>query len=182
MLTSAAPVGTDARGHLIYQGRRALGFPPPCRPATDAPSPRPPTPPAPDSVVIIRADFETRTVDTVGRAKASIPGLSFPITTGDANCNITSAKVRVNPSIPPTDSWTVTASGAIAIVRSHDYHIDWINADGTTRSTAKMAFDWRRLTDADKQAKVDSARRIIDSLTAAGGYRLKACGGGRTIK
>ena len=53
-------------------------------------------------------------------------------------------------------------AGSIALVRAHDYHIDWINADGTTASTPKMPYDWRRLTDADKQAKVDSAKRIID--------------------
>ncbi len=86
----------------------------------------------------------------------------------------------MNPSISPTDSWIVTATGATAIVRSHDYHIDWINADGTKRSTPKMPFDWRRLTDTEKQAKIDSARRIIDSVTARGGYRLKSCAGGRS--
>jgi hypothetical protein len=110
-----------------------------------------------------------------------IAGLTFPIATSDANCNVISAKVRVNPSIPPTDSWTVTSRGAVAIVRSHDYHIDWVNADGTTRSTPKLPYDWRRLTDADKQAKIDSARKIIDSLTAVGGYRMQTCGGGRSM-
>jgi hypothetical protein len=31
-----------------------------------------------------------------------------------------------------------------------------------------MSFDWRRLTDADKLAKLDSVRRIVDSMQAAG--------------
>lgn len=177
-LTSGGPVGTDNHGHLIYQGNRSLGIQPPCQtgvlPAARAAAPAPR-----NSVDVIRADFETRTVDTVGQARISVASI-FPMTTTDANCKVTSAKMRVNPSIPPTDSWTVTSRGTIAIVRSHDYHIDWTNPDGTKRSTPKMAFDWRRLTDNDKQAKIDSAKRIIDSVTAIGGYRYKSCAGGRS--
>jgi hypothetical protein len=46
----------------------------------------------------------------------------------------------------------------VAIIRGHDYHIDWIRPNGTRESSPKMPFDWRPLTDADKQAMVDSAQ------------------------
>jgi hypothetical protein len=86
--------------------------------------------------------------------------------------------VHINPSTQAADAWTVTANGAIAIVRGHDYHADYIDADGTKRSGPKLPFDWRRITESDKQARVDSARRVVDSLTTLGGYRLQACASG----
>ncbi len=181
MIISTGFVGTDARGRLIYQGFGAMSFPKPACAVADAPvKPAQPTAPK-DSAPIIRADFDARRIDTIGHAKTNDFGLEFPAPTVDANCKVLSAKMRVNPSIPATDSWTVTSAGAIAIVRSHDYHIDWIDTAGAPRSTPKMAFDWRRLSDADKQARVDSARKIIDSLTNIGGYRLQMCAGGRTL-
>jgi hypothetical protein len=181
MIISTGFVGTDGRGRLVYQGFGAMTFPKPACAVVDAVV-KPLQPAAStDSAPIIRADFDARRIDTIGRAKTTDIGLSFPAPTVDANCKVLSATMRVNPSIPATDSWTVTSRGAIAIVRSHDYHIDWIDTTGATRSTPKMAFDWRRLTDADKQSRVDSARKIIDSLTAIGGYRLQMCAGGRTL-
>jgi hypothetical protein len=181
-LGNTGSAGVDGRGHLYYQGRRPLNVPRPCG-ATALPPRLAAAPPSMgDSVPIIRGDFEKRTVDTIGRVKVVVSGMSFPTTTTDANCTITSAKVRMDPSVPPADAWVMTSTGSIAIVRSHDYHIDWIDPDGTQRSTAKLPFDWRRFTDAEKQAKIDSAKRIVDSLTAAGGYRLKSCGGGQSIE
>jgi hypothetical protein len=92
-----------------------------------------------------------------------------------------SAKTTVNPSIQSSDAWTVTSNGSVAIVRGHDYHVDFIDADGTKRSGAKLPYDWRRLTDNDKQARIDSARKVIDSLTALAGYRLEVCGGSSSM-
>jgi hypothetical protein len=50
-------------------------------------------------------------------------------------------------------------------VRGLDYHIDWINADGTRTSTPRIAHDWHRLSDSEKTVILDSARRYIDSLS-----------------
>ena len=60
------------------------------------------------------------------------------------------------------DEWSVLSDGTIAIVRVHDYHIDWIDPDGTKRSTPKMPIDWRRYTDAERTQRVDSIRRLAD--------------------
>ncbi len=70
-MTSGGYVGTDNHGHLIYQGRKPFGIRTPCRPVGDASPLRSPTPSLTDSLVIIRADFETRVVDTIGRAQTS---------------------------------------------------------------------------------------------------------------
>jgi hypothetical protein len=62
----------------------------------------------------------------------------------------------------------VLSDGSIALVRGQDYHIDWIRPDGTKFSTAKLPFDWRRLTDDDKQKLLDSARAAQRGLGAPG--------------
>src|SRR3954471_17567419 len=61
-----------------------------------------------------------------------------------------------------SDEWSVLSDGTIAIVRVHDYHIDWIDPDGTHRSSAKMAIDWRRYTDAEKVQRVDSIKKVAE--------------------
>jgi len=59
------------------------------------------------------------------------------------------------------------ADGSIAIVRGHDYHVDFIRPDGTRESAAKMPFDWRRLTDEDKVAFIDSLKVAREKFLAA---------------
>lgn len=176
-LLNTGLVGADARGRLVYQG------PPPYRPTfcrvVDGKPLRPDTKSPPDSIALIRADFETRSADTIARVKVTVRGFNLATVTDD-NYRLLSASVHVDPSLPITDAWTMTSTGAIAIVRGHDYHVDWIDVDGS-RSTPKLPFDWRRVTDDEKQAKIDSARRIVDSVTALGGYQLQMCGTGASF-
>ena len=47
-----------------------------------------------------------------------------------------------------------------AVVRGHDYHIDWIAPNGATHSTPKLPFDWKRLTDEEKQQAKDFFAKI----------------------
>ena len=68
----------------------------------------------------------------------------------------------INP-FQMSDEWSVLSDGTIAIVRVHDYHIDWIDPDGARRSSPKMPIDWRRYTDAEKQQRVDSMRKVADA-------------------
>jgi hypothetical protein len=79
--------------------------------------------------------------------------------------------VRLTPVLSPVsvlDDWTLLADGTIAIVRGQDYHVDWIAPDGARTSSPKLPFDWRRLTDADKTALLDSARRALERPGAPG--------------
>jgi len=66
------------------------------------------------------------------------------------------------------------ADGSTAIIRAQDYHIDWINADGTHASTAKMAHYWVRITDSAKAAIVDSVRQGFVKLEATNDSAWKA--------
>jgi hypothetical protein len=70
----------------------------------------------------------------------------------------TSSRGAQNP-IPTTDDWALLPDGTVAIVRSHDYHIDWIHPDGTVTATPKMAFDWLRIPPEEKERLADSINR-----------------------
>ncbi|MEP6764078.1 MAG: hypothetical protein ABJB66_07200 [Gemmatimonadaceae bacterium] len=150
--------GTDLQGRLIY--REIGGFrPPPLKPGeATVVSTR-------DTIKLVRADFNTRTIDTVASytANKSIQTV-FTLLPGGK----TGGTRIVNPIPPASDSWAVMSDGTIAVVRAHDYHIDFTYPDGSTFSSAKLPFDWRRLTDDDKKARIDSMQRVIDSVTASG--------------
>jgi hypothetical protein len=161
-MSSPNPNGFDARGRLFYQAQTMIYMGPPGA-----------NPPQADSAAILRADFDRRTFDTVGMVRIQTQPQSSLQT--DANGRIIGASTVVNPAGAAVDSWTVTSDGTVAIVRGHDYHVDWIDANGTLGSTPKMPFDWRRLTDAEKQLKIDSARKFIDAARAAGGYTIQSC-------
>jgi hypothetical protein len=105
-----------------------------------------------DSSPILRADLETRRIDTVAHVQWS--GVTRLLGKASENAPM---RFSVRP-IEIVDDWAVLSDGSIAIVRGHDYHIDWVHADGTKHSTTKLPFDWKRLTDEDKQRLIDSTR------------------------
>jgi hypothetical protein len=128
----------------------------------------------PDTVPLFRIDLEARRVDTVGYfARPSRTAASYANGTGAlvpvprANGRPDSLKQVINP-LQSVDDWAVLSDGTIALVRGQDYHVDWIHPDGTKSASAKLVYEWKRLTDGDKQRLVDSTRRVIDSLDAVG--------------
>ncbi len=142
--------GFDAKGRLYYRGGLQVRTieTPPARDSIAA---------FPDSMPIVRADFETRRIDTI--AIMRVPQGKIRVRMAQ---NRMSFIQIINP-LPVTDEWAYLADGTVAIVRGQDYHIDWFLPDGSRRSTPKMPFDWRRLTDADKQRMVDSVQHMLDS-------------------
>jgi hypothetical protein len=129
-----------------------------------------------DSTLVVRADLDTRKVDVVGTRHASRGQRNRQDPPENGNRVVTSI---VQP-IDVEDSWAVLSDGTIAFVRGQDYHVDWVHPDGTKSATTKLPFDWKRLSDADKQRIVDSARVVMDSLTAIRNKRVAAAAtGGR---
>ena len=112
-----------------------------------------------DSAPVLRADLESRKVDVVG-AMHTTSGRNRNDPPEDGKRVVTTI---IQP-VPTEDSWTVLSDGTIAFVRARDYHVDWILPDGTKKSTDKLPFDWKRLTDEEKQKLADSAKVVWDSL------------------
>lgn len=148
--------GFDSRGRLIYRGWLM-----PSMRGTDhggnAAIPAAPT--IPDSAPILRADLDERTVDTLGWVR--IPRLRATMTPVPGG-------LRMTPTINPVstiDDWALLGDGWIGIVRGQDYHVDWIAPDGGRLSSPKMPFDWKRLSEDEKAAIVDSTRKQLAKQT-----------------
>ncbi|HTE44495.1 MAG TPA: hypothetical protein VK636_04535 [Gemmatimonadaceae bacterium] len=159
----------DSKGRLVYRG----GIGRIMRPPTAAGGM--PMPDFPDSSAIVRIDLASRKLDTAAFYK--IPKTKMNIVQSDKGISMTS---EINP-MQIVDDWAVLADGSIAIVRGQDYHIDWVNADGSTTTSSKLSFDWQRLSDEDKIAVIDSAKAAAEQarakMQAAGGTN-QAFGGG----
>lgn len=157
MMLAAGGVGAGAfysNGHLVYRGMPGMRM--------QVVNGTPQMPSMPDTMAITRVNLQTRVVDTLGFVK--IPKTNTNIQrTDDGRMNIS---IEVNP-LPVVDEWAVLPNGDVAFVRGRDYHVDWVSPDGTRRSTPKIAFDWKRLTDEDKTKLVDSVKTILGNQAAA---------------
>ena len=133
-------------------------------------------PQPPDSTPIVRVDLATRAVDTL--AQIRIPQVKLDIQR-DENGRVNVSSIT-NP-LPTVDDWAVLSDGSIALVRGRDYHVEFIRPDGTRASGAKVPFEWRRLTDEDKVAFMDSVKaqreRMMAQLSAQDSARGAAEGG-----
>jgi hypothetical protein len=126
----------------------------------------------PDSIPIHRADYAARRIDTLGYVNEPLDERDDHgnpdgklVAIYDKDGTAIGIKSVINP-IRTIDEWAVLSDGTIAIVRGHDYHVDWIHPDGTRSASPKLPFEWKRLTDDDKQRIVDSTRALVDSIHA----------------
>ena len=122
-------------------------------------APQPPQ--MPDSTPIVRVDLATRAVDTLGQIK--IPQVKFDIQR-DENGRVNVSSIA-NP-LPTVDDWAVLSDGSIALLRGRDYRVEFIRPDGTRESGPKIPFEWRRLSDEDKVALIDSVKAQRERMMA----------------
>ncbi len=110
---------------------------------------------SPDSIPIVRANFDTRKVDSVAWVK--VPKNESSMSRGeDGSMRFTT---KVNP-LPQGDDWALLSDGTIAVVRVLDFHIDYYTVDGKKESSPRLPFDWKRISDEDKTKMVDSLKTI----------------------
>lgn len=145
----------DGKGGLVYRGMLRPRFR--GGPGTTGGNFTPPE--IPDSAPILRIDLATRRLDTLGFIKT--PKVNMEVTrTEDGRINMRS---QLNP-LPVVDDWAALSDGSIAFIRGRDYHVDWVGPDGSKTSSAKIAFDWQRMTDDDKVAFLDSLRAARERM------------------
>ncbi|MFN0098347.1 MAG: hypothetical protein ACKVS7_06725 [Gemmatimonadaceae bacterium] len=129
-------------------------------------------PELPDSAPILGVNLATRKVDTVAAVK--IPKVDIKVSQGvDGQVSV---QTRINP-LPMLDDWALLSDGTIAVVRGHDFHVDWVAPDGNVTSSPKLPFEWQRLSDDDKQMVVDSARDAIEKQRAEAQRLMDGAGG-----
>jgi hypothetical protein len=165
--------GFDAEGRLVYRAPpNFTAFGP--RPGGGGGNGLPQFPTLPDSAALVRYDLATRKVDTVTFFKT--PKFNLNVTrSADGGIRVTSI---TNP-LPQGDDWALLADGTVALVRTKDYHVDWLNSDGTMTASPKIPFQWERLTDEAKVAFIDSAKVAIEKARASGQFAVP--GGGQVM-
>ena len=168
--------GLDPQGRLVYRAAPRFelrGGPP------GAAGGPPRMPDIPDSALIFRIDLATRKLDTLGTIRTPKVKMN---TTQDDNGRIMMTS-EINP-LPVVDEWALTSDGSVAFVRGRDYHIDWVGPDGARTSSAKIPFEWQRLSDEDKVAFIDSVKAARERMganatmpmTPGGGQQIMAGG------
>lgn len=123
----------------------------------------------PDSVPIVRVDFDTRKADTVAFVK--VPKNETQMTRGEDGS--TRLSIKINP-LPQGDDWALLNDGTVAVMRVLDYHVDYYRPDGTHVASDKLPFDWKRISDEEKTKMVDS----LQTLAKAASERAGGGGGG----
>ena len=165
----------DSKGRIVYRGgigRMTM----PAGGGRGAGGPM--IPDFPDSSALVRVDLTTRKIDTAGFFK--ITKTKMNVVQSEKGFSMTS---EINP-MQIVDDWAVTDDGAIAIIRGRDYHIDWVDADNHITSSAKIPFDWQRLSDEDKVAIIDSTKTAMEAARAkmaAGGNPMAMGAGGGPV-
>jgi len=153
--------GFDPSGRLVYRAPpnfAALGPRPGANGIPQIPAP-------PESAAIVRFDLATRKVDTATFFKTPKFSLNI-VRSPNGGINITSI---TNP-LPQGDDWALLPDGTIALVRTKDFHVDWLSPQGTITSSPKIPFNWERLTDEGKVAFIDSAKVAIEKARASGQF------------
>jgi len=115
----AGTPATDNKGRLIFRGSDTR---PPAKEGD------PPTTASRDTLTIVRADFNTRTTDTI--ATFSVPRVPNTVFTTLPNGKTVGSLV-LNAGLSAPDEFAVLSDGTLAIVREHDYVVDWLTPDGT---------------------------------------------------
>ncbi len=108
---------------------------------------------AQDSTAIIRANLQTRVVDTIGFVRQDKLPCPLPV---PPEPGAVIRQTLVQPVFQRPDAWAMLSDGTVAFIRAATYSIDWVDLDGGHRSTPRIPADWHHLSDSDKVMIVDS--------------------------
>lgn len=150
--------GLDAQSRMVYRAMpqfRMMGGPG----AGGMPAP----PEMPDSAPIVRVDLASRATDTVAYVKVPRPKVDMQRDEGTGRISI---NMIMNP-LPTVDELVITSEGKVGIIRGRDYHVDWIQPDGSLQASAKMPHNWQRMSEEEKVVFLDSLKAARERLLAS---------------
>ena len=71
---------------------------------------------------------------------------------------------NIMPAFEIGDAMAINSFGQLAVIRATDFHVDWLNADGSWRHSPPTAWIWQHLSQAEK----DSIAAIVKSSFVSG--------------
>jgi hypothetical protein len=134
-----------------------------------------------DSAMFVSVNFRTWDADTIPALRLT----TMPRTQlGFTYKGTTRARSAIEwPVLAISDAWATFRDGTLAIARGADYHLDIVDVRGNVTKGPRAPFEWRRITDADRDRLIDSlrladsvARRRADSIAATEPRRTAADG------
>jgi len=140
VLTNGSVLGTDSRGRLYARVEDAAA-------ATKGSG-------STGQSTVIRADRTSWRIDTIGRLME--PKGRIVITKSEGAGY---TRTVDNRPLWAEDAVAVLPTGDVALVRSADYHIDWVRSNGQRESSRPFAFVRSRVDEAEKQAYLTSTIR-----------------------
>lgn len=146
--------GVDASGRIVFRGAPGQPRVAPCNSDGSRPMPI-----FPDTAPLRRVNISSRVMDTVTMLRIA-PDL-FVTVPGTATL------MPVGNPLAQGDDWAVTRTGTIVVVRVLDYHAEFFVSGGGHLVGPKVPFEWRRLSDEDKAAFVDSTRSSLGKLDSS---------------
>jgi len=110
--------------------------------------------PLPDSADILRIDRGSGTTEPA--AKFKIQDMTQTTSGGANNQNISISPIPLSPE----DAWGVAPDGSVILVRSIDYHLERISADGTVTRGPAVPLDPIRIRTGEKEEYVAELGRM----------------------
>ena len=118
----------------------------------------------PESVGVVRIDARDRV------ARSEIARIRFPVS-GKPEMQVSGTSIKYKmafPGLVASDLWAAFPDGRVAIVRGASYTVEFIGADGKRSAPTKVAYERIKVTDEDKKAEMDDAKRVAaEQLKAA---------------
>ena len=152
MMRFVMPAGTDGLGNIYFQAR-SFGLQ---TPGASGP---------PDSAHIARWNLWDNSSDTVVALKTP----ERKMQTGGGNVMIASIPFS------PRDDWAVGWDGRIAVARSTDFHVEWIEPSGSLVRGGVVAYDPVKIGQADKdewqEARSSPQAGMFIAIDGGGGAR-----------
>ena len=139
----ALPQGVDDRGRLYFPDMGAMGG-------------------GADSILVLRMDLETESVDSLAMVK--VPGTTRRETGGTNNQSVEVSAIPLSAA----DAWGVSRDGRVVIARSGDYHLDWIEEDGSVTSGPPVPYEPVSIGQAEKEEWRDARSEV------GGGFGIEA--------
>ena len=113
----------------------------------------------PDSVGVVRMDARDKS------ARAEITRIRFRVS-GKPEMQVSDGGSKIKytmafPGLVPSDAWTVFPDGRVAIIRGAAYTVEFIGSDGKRSPPLKIDYERIKVTDEDKKAEIEEAKREL---------------------